>query len=219
MNCADVHARLASFAYGDLAEAEANQIREHLKRCSACEQQRLAISEAQRLLDAVPAPAIAVNLPKLYRDVAADHRRQVRRWRIAAWAGLAAALLVAILLVSRLEVRVDANQVVLRWGAAPAMPELHEHPPAPHSPEPVVAAPQMSTAEIDQQLRMLRELVQAVSNDSDMRDERRQREITALQGRMHGLEQQMTQLRLATQREVAALSSAQIPEKQKGASQ
>jgi hypothetical protein len=219
MNCADVHARLASFAYGDLPEAEANHIREHLNQCSACEQQRLAISEAQRLLDAVPAPAIAVNLPKLYRDVAAEHRRQVRRWRIAAWAGLAAALLVAILLVSRLEVRMDANQVVLRWGAAPAMPQPHEHPPARHSPEPVFAAPQMSTAEIDQQLRMLRELVQAISNDADLRDERRQREITALQGRMHGLEQQMTQLRLAAQREVAALSSTQIPEKQKGASQ
>jgi hypothetical protein len=217
MNCANVHARLASFAYGDLPEAEANQIREHLNRCSACEQERLAISEIQRLLDAVPAPPIAVNLPMLYRDAAAGHRRQLRRWRIAALAGLAAGVLVALLL-SRLEVRVDANQIVLRWGAAPAIPHQHEPPPAPRSPEPIVAAPQMSTAEIDQQLRMLRELVQAISNDSDLRDERRQRAITALNGRMHGLEQQMTQLRLARQRDVAVLY-AHESEKLKGASQ
>ncbi len=218
MNCADVRARLTAFAYGDLSETEASQVRQHLGRCLACEQERRAITEVQRLLDAVPAPTVAVDLPRLYRDVADGHGRQVRRWRFVALAGLAAAVVVAALLVSHLEVRVDANQLVLRWGAGPTAPDRPElPPPAPPRPqETTTAAPLISTAEINQQLRMLRELVQAISDDADLREQRRQREIAALQNRMRGLEQQMTQLRLAAQREVTALYTAQVAEKPGG---
>jgi hypothetical protein len=220
MNCAAVRARLASFEYGDLTDAEADQVREHLRRCPSCAQERSAVTEVRRLLDAVPAPAVAVDLPRLYKDALSGQVRRLRLWRGVAVAALAAAAIVAALLLSRLELRVDANQLVLRWGAVPAAPDPKPVPPpaTPRQEESPVPPPLMSTAEIDQQLRMLRELVQVVSNDADQRDERRRDEIARLQGRVHGLEQQLTQLRLAMARDVA-LSAARLPEKQKGAPQ
>jgi hypothetical protein len=163
---------------------------------------------------------VAVDLPRLYRDAAAGQTRRLRRWRGVAVAALAvAAAVVVALLLSRLEVRIDDHQLVLRWGAVPAPPDQTPRPAPPREELPMIPAPIASTAEVDQQLRLLRELVQAVSNDADLRDERRQQEIAQLRGRMHGLEQQMTQLRLTTTQDVSALYAAQIPVKQKGASQ
>jgi hypothetical protein len=217
MNCAAVRARLASLLYGDLPAVEADEVRQHLTRCPSCREEQTAIAQLRPLLDAVPAPAVAVDLPRLYRDAAAGQARRLRRWRGAAVAALAAAAAVIVaLLVSRLEMRMDAHQLVLRWGAVPAPPDQAPPPAPPREERPIIPAPVVSTAEVEQQLRLLRELVQAVSNDADLRDERRQQEIAQLRGRMHGLEQQMTQLRLATARDVSALYAAQLPEKERG---
>ena len=217
MTCTDVRARLALLVYGDLPAAEAKQVREHLACCPSCEKEQAAVSGVRDLLDAVPAPTVRVDLPRLYGDAT---RAQAQRWRRVAIAAMAAAAaIVAAVFLTRFEVRVERNQLVLRWGAVPAP---QDQPPAPvpprnePAPAPVALA---SAAEIEQQLRLLRELVQAVSNDTDLRDERRQQEIARLRGRMHTLEQQVTQLRLTTEKDVSALYAAQFPEKQKGASQ
>jgi hypothetical protein len=219
MTCTDVRARLALLLSGDLPAAEADEVRQHLASCPSCREERTAIVQLRHLLDAVPAPAVAVDLPRLYRDAAEGQARRLRRWRGLAVAALAvAAAIVVALLLSRMEVRVDAHQLVVKWGAAPASPDPAPSPIPPAEERPAAPAAAVSTAEVEQQLRLLRELVQAVSADADLRDGRRQQEIAQLRGRLHGLEQQMTQLRVATERDVSALY-AQLPEKQKGASQ
>src|SRR5439155_7840756 len=103
MNCAAVRARLASLLYGDLPTAEADEVRQHLAGCPSCREEQTAITGLRPLLDAVPAPAVAVDLPRLYRDAAAGQTRRLRRWRGAAVAALAvAAAVVVALLLSRL---------------------------------------------------------------------------------------------------------------------
>jgi putative zinc finger protein len=217
MTCTDVRARLPLLLSGDLAAAEVDEIRQHLTRCPSCQEERTAIVQVRHLLDAVPAPAVTVDLPRLYRDAAEGQVRRLRRWRGATVAVLAAAAAVVVaLLLFRMEIRMDAHQLVLRWGAVPAQPDPPPAPVPPREERPIAPAPVVSTAEVDQQLGLLRELVEAVSNDADLRDERRQQEIAQLRGRMQGLEQQMTQLRLATERDLSALYATQLPEKERG---
>jgi hypothetical protein len=219
MTCTDVRARLALLLSGDLPAAEVDEIRQHLTRCPSCREERTAIAQLRHLLDAVPAPAAVVNLSRLYRDAAEGQARRLRRWRAATVAVLsAAAAVVAVLLLSRMEIRMDAHQLVVRWGAVPA-PDPVPPPAPPREERPTVPPPVVATAEVEQQLGLLRELVQAVSNGADLRDERRQQEIAELRGRMRGLEQQMRQLRVASERDLSALYAAQLPDKQKGASQ
>jgi hypothetical protein len=218
MNCADARARLAALLYGDLPDGEARDVRHHLGRCDSCRNEYAALADVGRLLDAVPAPAVTVDLAGLYREAAARQSRRLRRWRRVAWASLAAAAAVVLtLLLSRVELRLDANQVSVRWGAAPAPPE--PLPPAPH-PEPrVIAVTQAaSTTEIEQQLRLLNEVVQTLSNDADSRDERHRNEIDRLRAQVTALQRQLADLRLATEKDVADLYATQIPEKEKGAS-
>jgi hypothetical protein len=219
MNCADVRLRLAALLYGDLPDDEASEVRAHLARCPSCRREQVRIAEVSRLLDAVPAPPVAVDLSRLYREAAVRHERRLRRWRRVGLIALAAAAAVLFaVLIPRLEVRVDANQVVVRWGDVAAPPQPHPPPPRPPQPEErsVAAAPPASTADVEQQLRLLTELVQALSNDADLRDGRRQEEMSALRARVESLQQQITQLRLATARDVSALYAAQFPEKERG---
>lgn len=215
MNCTDARARLPALLYGDLSADEASQVQAHLARCPSCQKESAALAQVGRLLDAVPAPAVAVDLPQLYREAAERRQRRLRRWRRVAVASLAAAAVVLVVFLSRVEVRLDAHQLVLRWGAAPAPPEVPS-PPAPLPPPVVVAAPTASADEVEHQLRLLTDLVQALSNDADLRDARRQQEMTRLRAQVQSLQQQLTQLRLVTEKDVAALYTAQFPEKEKG---
>jgi hypothetical protein len=219
MNCADARDRLSALLYGDLPGREADRVREHLTRCPSCEGEYTAISQVRRLLDTVPAPALAVDLPRLYREAAERQARRLRRWRrLAVGALAAAAALLAVVFLSRLEVRLDANQLVLRWGDVPA-PVPMPPAPGPIADAPAPVAPPSATAssaEVEQQLRLLAELVQALSQDADRQEERRREEIARLRGQMQLLQQQMTELRLATEKDVSALYAAQFPEREKG---
>jgi len=221
MNCADVRARLPALLYGDLPANEADEVRQHLARCPACQSEQTTLVQVRRLLDAVPAPAVAVDLPRLYREAAERQEgRRLRRWRRIACASVAAAAAVLLtVFLSRLELRLDANQVVLRWGAVPPQPEVPAPPdPAPRPEPPVLPlSPPATSADIEQQLRLLTELVQTLSEDADLRDGRRRQEIARLREQMQGLQQQLIEQRVATEKDVAALYAAQFPEKQKGA--
>jgi predicted anti-sigma-YlaC factor YlaD len=216
MNCADVRRRLPALLYGDLPAGEADEVRQHLGRCDHCRNEHASLTRVRRLLDVAPAPAAAVDLPRLYREAAEQQARRLRRWRRVACASLAAAAAGVLALLSRAELRLDANQVVLRWGASATAPE--PPPPAPRQEPPVVVVAQStSTAEIEQELRLLNEAVQTLSNDADSRDERRRLEIARLRAQVSSLQKQLADLRLATEKDVAALYAAQLSEKEKGA--
>jgi hypothetical protein len=142
---------------------------------------------------------------------------RLRRWRRAACAALvAAAAVVLAVLLSRLEVRLDANQVVVRWGAVPPPPEAPAPAPRPQ-PEVIVSPQTAAVGEIEQQLRLLTEVVQALSSDADQHDERRRQELALLRAQVQGLQQQLNELRVATEKDVSALYAAQFPEREKGA--
>jgi hypothetical protein len=218
MNCADAQARLPGLLYGDLAEAEADAVRRHVAGCPSCQCEQAALAQVRRLLDAVPAPPGAIDLPRLYREAAGEQALRWRRWRRLAVVSLAAAAAVtAVVFLSRLEIRMDAHQVVLRWGAVPAAPEVPQPPvPRPEQPLTSPALPE-SSGEVEQQLRLLTALVQTLSEDADLRDGRQQQEIARLRAEMQVLRQQLGEQRLVTERDVAALYAAQFPDKQKGA--
>jgi anti-sigma factor RsiW len=213
MNCTNARARLPALLYGDLPTGEADQVRQHIGRCNACRNEHAALARLRESLDAVPAPAVAVDLPRLYREAAAQQSRRLSRSRRVAFASLAAAAaLLLTVFLSRMELRLDANQVVLRWGAAPAPLE----PPPRPEPQVVTIVQSASTTEIEQEIRLLNEVVQSLSNDSDLRDERRHQEIARLRTQVAGLQQQIAALRLTTEKDVAALYAAQVTEKEKG---
>src|SRR5262249_11206759 len=79
-------------------------------------------------LDAVAVPAVSVDVSRVFQQAAALQQRRARRWRRAAVAacGLAAALLLVVLL--RLELQLDAHQLIVRWGEVPQGPPLVRPP-------------------------------------------------------------------------------------------
>jgi hypothetical protein len=216
MNCTQARDRLPALLYGDLPAEEMRSVRDHLTSCPACRDECAALRQVRRLLDAVPAPPAAVDLPRLYREADARRQRRLRLWRrLALAAGAAAAAAVAALVGGpRLEVRLEAHQVVLRWGAPP------DAPPPDHRPGPaegVAAAPPPSLpTDVDERLRLLGDLVQALAADADLRDGRRQQELAGLRAQLRSLQQQMAEMQMATDKDRAAIYSALFPDNPKG---
>jgi hypothetical protein len=219
MNCTEVRSRLAGLEYGDLPTDEANAVRAHLVYCPDCQAEQARLTQVRSLLDEAPTSPVRVDLPRLYREAADQQMRRLRRLRRLAFAAVAAAAVIVIgVFLSRIEVRLDSGQLVVRWGTVPAREEPAPPPSVPSPAPPTVAvSPVTSTADLEQQLYLLTELVQAISNDADLRDEKRQRELSVLRTRVQALQEQLTELRLTTEKDVSALYSAQFPNsKEKG---
>jgi anti-sigma factor RsiW len=224
MNCSQAQADLASLVYGDLTAEDAGRVQEHLATCLTCRQASETLQHLRRLLDAVPAPtcpAPPVDMSRLYREAAGQQERRLRRWRRLALVlgGVAAA--VAVLAVGlRLDVRLEAHQVVVRWGTPPAAVEA---PPAPNVPVTPEAAISKVTAEspppsagVEEQVRIVSELVQLLATDLEARDQRQQQALARLQARLQILQQQNAQWRLATEHDMDALYAAQFGQAKKG---
>ena len=77
----------------------------------------------------------------------------------------AAAVLAAIAMVLRMEVRLDLHQLVLRWGSLPAGGQAALPPP------PTLAqAPKTASPETEEQLRLLSQLIHALADTAEARD-------------------------------------------------
>jgi anti-sigma factor RsiW len=190
MTCADVRADLPAYLHGDLDKQAAGRLETHLAACPACRREREAFDQLGRLLDAVPAPAVQVDLPRLYRAAAEWQWRRARRWRrVAAAVGAAAAALLVVAFGLRLEVRADGHQLTLRWGAPPA--------PAPAPAPPPAVAPE--------QLQVLSELIHALATDVDARDRRQADELVRLQGRLNDLQRLTARRQAELERALAAV--------------
>jgi hypothetical protein len=216
MNCAEVRRLLPVLLVGDASAAEAARVEEHLGGCPACRRERAAVEQLGALLGETAAPPVSIDLPRLYREAAARQERRLRRWRRLALVSAAAAAAVFLIAAAlRLEVRLEAHEAVVRWGApptAPAAPPIPpEAPPVPERWEPVfVEAP---PAELEEQIRLLTELTRLLAADLDARDQRQRRDVARLQAELLQLRQQVVQWRLATERDVAALYATQYPSK------
>ncbi len=209
MNCTEVRARLPLLLYGDLEAVQAEAVEHHLAACPACRGEYAAFRHLRRDLDRAPVPAVQVDLGRIYQTAAARQARRLRHWRAAAvlLAGLAAAA--AVLLVLKVEVRVDATQLVVRWAAPPATPA-----PAP-APQPIAApAPDEHTrelvADLEKRLDLTTELLRAVVRDVDNRDGDRQTEIARLRLQLNALQQRENARYTETRHDVSALYQAQF---------
>lgn len=213
MTCTEARDLLPLLLYGDLPPAEAERLRAHLTDCPACARERAVLERVRGALDAAPVPAVQVDLPRLYHEAMAQQARRLRRWRWAAAAGaLAAAALLAVVGL-RLQVRVQANQVVLSWGNPPAAPL----PPAPPEVAPRPAAARVP-ADVEERLRLMSNLIHALADDMDSRDSHQQEALARIEERLDILQTQGNRRWNETERTVAALVAAQLDTTQKGES-
>jgi hypothetical protein len=205
MICTDARARLPGLLYGDLSADEAAAVQKHLAGCPACRQEQAALEGVRRLLDhAPPPPAVHVDLPRLYAAAAA-HRRRAWRWRRGlAVAGVAAAVLLALFL--KLEVRVDAGQLIVRWGTPPETQPAP--PPRPEAPP----APAVTAAD----LQFVKDLLLAQADDALAKDERLRQALVDVQARLDEQERVAQERWEATQRLVSALHTVQLETLAKG---
>lgn len=207
MNCSDVRAGLPALIHKHLAADEAAHLESHLAGCVDCRRELQALEHVCRLLDAVTAPDVRVDLPRLYQQALELQDRRARRWRrIAFSAGVAAAATLLIAVGLRLEVRVEAHQAVVRWGALP-MPEA----PAPAPPS--GGQPAAVTAE---EMRLLSSLIHALAADVDVRDRRQQEALARLLARLQDVQRQSNGRIADAERTVAALYTLQMTLAQKG---
>jgi hypothetical protein len=201
MNCSQVRTRLPELLYEELPVAEREQLKEHLAQCQECRSDYASLQEVQQSLYRVSVPEISVNLPLLYRRVADRQARAGRRWRRIALTVGALAAAVFLILVLRLEIRLGGEQLVIRWGPSTASVEPITNPKSepPGFVPGELPFPPASEAEL-QPLRgviyALAEDLDKLTHDVDIRDRRQQQDLARLQ-------EQLTQLRMFTQRQVA----------------
>ncbi len=218
MNCSQIRALLPEWLEGDMALAAAGTIEAHLAGCAECRREGEALKQVRQALDSVPAAAVEVDLPRLYRTAVEIQERRARRWRRGAVmvGGIAAALaLFAVLPV--LEIRIEAHQLVARWGAPPLGPSAALPAPAPPEPAADRTTFVATTApDVEERLRMLGDLVQMMADDAGKRDERRRRDLETLRSQMSDLREQSRLWRLSAERDVAALYAVQFSQNKKG---
>lgn len=200
MNCTDARDRLAGLVYGDLTPPEAAAVEVHLASCAGCRHEYAALRHVRSLLDVVPTRSAAVDMPRLYEQAARVRGRQFRRWRVAALAAGAAAAALLLALGLRWELRIDAHQLTLRWGAPP---EIAAPVPAPA----VVRREPADAAMAAEDVRLIKDLIHALADDIEARDQRQQQALQFLQARLTELRLQDQQRWTTTARQVAALSA------------
>lgn len=206
MSCTQAREHLALLLYGDLDRVTAAAVQEHLAGCPACRTEYAELRRLRQALDALPAPAVQVDLPRLFQTAA---RRQARRWRRAALLVGAAAAALLLVLLTRLEVRVEAQQLVVRWGTTPTDGQV--------SPTPVAdLPPQALPPDLEQRLQLMDDLLHALVTDVRDRDAEQQRRLARLQTRLDDLQAQSGRRWVEFDRQVRALYVAHFQPPRKG---
>jgi hypothetical protein len=136
----------------------------------------------------VAVPAVSVDVSRVFQQAAAMQQRRARRWRRATVAvfALAAALLLVVLL--RLELRFDVHQLVIRWGKVPKEEPLVQQ----QTPEPKVIVHReiVANPELEEQLRVLRDMVHALAGSQEARDAQLRQVMGLMQARFESLQLQ-----------------------------
>jgi anti-sigma factor RsiW len=201
MRCTDVRTALPLLIYGETSPQDA-ALRKHLADCPACHCEFEALASIRRLLDNAVVPHVAVDLTQIHRTLAERQRRRARRWQHVAIAlgSLAAVLVLTVGL--RLELRLDANQLIVSWskpdsgtGVSP-VESLDRRPAGP------TAAPPES---VEAELRVLSDLIHALKQDADDRDQLCAERLDRLEKHIRALQSQSDQRWSATEENVAAL--------------
>jgi anti-sigma factor RsiW len=203
MNCPRARDLLPALLYGDLEPDVATEVNRHCVECPGC---RTAFEQLRRLegaLDAVPVPAVQVNLAKILEQAAQQQGRKLRTWRRLGHAGIAAAAVLLLGLGLKLEVRIQADQLIVRWHAVPEVVEVS--PSATHPASPGVS---------EEDMHLVKELIHALATEVERRDQRQQQMVADLQARLQALQWGANERCTATERNLAALYFALRPRDQ-----
>jgi predicted anti-sigma-YlaC factor YlaD len=196
MRCTDVRAALPLLIYGEPSVDDV-AVKEHLAKCPDCRRELEALQGVRRMLDFAPVPHVAVDMAQLQRSVADRQLRRERNWRRAAMGlgGIAAVLLLTLSL--RLELRLEANQLVVRWSGTPVGQTIQ--------PDHVVSESQAGKPDLREDLRVLSDLIHALKQDADERDQRYAERLDRLQKHVIALQSQGDLRWDTTEKDVAAL--------------
>ncbi|HZV05470.1 MAG TPA: zf-HC2 domain-containing protein [Gemmataceae bacterium] len=196
MKCTDVRIALPLLIYGEQSADDA-ALKEHLANCADCRREHEALIGVRRLLTGAPVPNVTVDVSEIQRSLAERQIRTGRNWRRVAlgMGGIAAVLLLALGL--RLEVRLDANQLVVRWGDPPVDPAFQPDTTPPER--------QAGKPDLREDLHILSDLIHALKQDADERDQRFTERLDRLQQHVHALQSQSDTRWDTTEKDVAAL--------------
>jgi hypothetical protein len=201
MKCTDVRAALPLLIYGEPSPQDA-ALRDHLDNCPECRREQHALLSIRRLLDDAPVPHVAVDIHQLHRSAAERQLRRERSWRRVAltFGSLAAVLLFAIFF--RLEIRLDANQLVVRWGGF--SPSGTDVPPV-QTHDWRGIDPTIPPESVETELRVLSDLIHALKQEGDERDQRFVERLDRLQNHIRAMQSQGDLRWDTTEKDVAAL--------------
>ncbi|HMF15306.1 MAG TPA: zf-HC2 domain-containing protein [Gemmataceae bacterium] len=203
MNCTPIRPLLPLLSYGELPANEADAIRAHLADCAACRKELAEFQHVRAALGCPKVPVVHVDLPRLFHEAADRQARRVRRWHRAGVAvtGIAAALL--LIAVLRLEIRVETQQLTLRWGAVPVQDLAQAE-------QVVVRADPAALAALQERVHVLDDLLHAVIIDIADRDERQAQRLARLFERLEEVRVQNGRRWSETERNVAAMHAAML---------
>ena len=214
MNCPEVRAALPEHVYDGLPSERQAQVEAHLHLCAECQREADGLRQVRRLLSATPAPEVNVNTAALYREAAERQARRVRRWRRFALTACAAGIVLAVLTgLARLEVHIGGSELVVRWGPAPT---VQAPPVLAVQPAPVIVEKATDLAPIEDRLRLLGELTQALAEDGRDRDYQRQQEIAHIREQLRESQGLSAQRLNAMEKDFNALYVAQFPSRKGG---
>src|SRR5260370_41394905 len=107
MTCNEIREKLPLYIHGDLPAGEAAQVKQHCESCPTCRKELASLRQVGRLLDAVSAPRVEVNLAQVYAEAMQQQARRARRWRRATIALAGVAALLVLVFGLKLEVSVQ----------------------------------------------------------------------------------------------------------------
>ena len=225
MNCEQTHERLLAWQYGELPAGEQTEVAKHLAGCAACREELSGWHEFRHQLGAFTGPAVQVDVPGLYQEAMRRSERRARRWRRSSLVAAAVAALVLIAVGLKLEVRVDAAQLVVRWGSGEGErgrggegeKEQARHLPGTNSARaPIVQAPEAGSQVTAEDLALVKNLVRALAQDVRTRDRQQQEAFWQMQARFESFLDQVGKYVIANERDKAAFYTAQFRLQKKG---
>ena len=201
MKCTDVRTALPLLIYGEPTPEDA-ALQKHLASCPDCRREQEALLGVRRSLNDSSVPQVSLDWTQFHRLLAERQLRRVRRWRLVAVAlgTVAALLLLAIGL--RLEVRLEASQLVVRWGAPPS--DGTGVPPV-QTNDRRDAGPTVPPESIEAELHVLSDLIHALKQDADERDQRFAERLDRVEKHVRALQSQSDRRWSATEENVTAL--------------
>ena len=201
MKCTEVRAALPLLIYGETSPQDA-ALTKHLADCPACNCEFEALASVRRLLDHAVVPPVAVDLPQLHRTLSERQQRRARRWRRAAVACGALATMLLLAIGLRMEIRLEATQLTVRWGE-PSSGGTGGTPVQTHDRRD--AGPTVPAESVEAELRVLSALIHALKQDADERDQYCDERLNRLEKYVRVLQSQSDQRWSATEESVAAL--------------